>query len=74
MTGNVLERIADCYSDYPSGSLTDPAPFLYDRCEHILRGGHSGTEVPKATVTPRTSDDRAWKNRCTGLRLLRGAR
>lgn len=73
MTGNVLERVANCYSDYPTGSVTDPSPFLYQGCEHILRGGDWGSEAAKATVTARTSDDRAYKNRSAGLRLVRSA-
>lgn len=73
MTGNVLERVASCYSDYPSGSVTDPAPFLYNGCEHILRGGDWGSEAAQATVTARTSDDRAYRNHSAGLRLVRSA-
>lgn len=72
MTGNVLERVASCYSD-SSGSVTGLVPFLYKGCEHIPQGGDWGSETKKATVTARTSDDCASKNRSAELRLVRSA-
>lgn len=73
MSGNVTERVGNCYMDYPSGSVVDPAPLLFSGCEHILRGGDYGGDAASTRVTARSSDDRAYKNHSAGLRLVRAA-
>ncbi len=73
MSGNVSERVGNCYMDYPSESVVDPAPLLFSGCEHILRGGDYGGDAASTRVTWRSSDDRAYKNHSAGLRLVRAA-
>ena len=73
MSGNVMERVGNCYTDYPSGGVVDPKPLLFKGCEHILRGGDWGSDPASTRVTERESDDRESKNHSTGLRLVRVA-
>jgi formylglycine-generating enzyme len=69
MSGNVLEWCWDCYADYPTESVTDPAG-PYFALHRILRGGSWSGGEGSCFVTKRAYNYSSVSRNNIGFRLL----
>ena len=71
MLGNVLEWCADCFDDYPSGSVTDPTGPV-NGAKRVFRGGSWRSEAQNCRSEYRTSNTPDYRFSILGFRVLGG--